>query len=153
MDRPEILNLDTIVPKRRVITLTGKVAEPKSRVIRFICRFIPVLRKKPRKYEIDVSMVNVRTALEVERNFARFAQLSLEFAKEPQDDDQEIVEEMYRLILSVCKQSFPEISKEWLMENLTPEQVLAVFEFILEPLRERVEKNARAARSILESAR
>jgi hypothetical protein len=144
----EILNLDTIIPRPRYIELTEK-AKPKGRFTRLLYTLFPKLQKS-RKHRIDVSRITVRTSLEMDKFMFEFVKASVEFAKNPNDEQSEIVEEMmYTILEKVCQPSAPWVTRDWLMDNLTPDQVIEMFTFILRPYKERIEKNAERLQAAL----
>jgi len=84
---------------------------------------------------VDVSMLPSKLVLELARNRAKFEQEG---------------DEAFDLILDkveqMCKRSNPVVTKEWLMEHSTIQQLMAVIEFVLAPLTEMVEGKKEAGK-------
>lgn len=82
--------------------------------------------------DIDVSKVPTRVVLEIEKN-----------------KDQLQGDGSFNMVLDmackICKPSFPEITVDWLIDNTDINQLRAMLEFIMKPIREKAEKAATKA--------
>lgn len=133
---PEILDLDVFIPHPRIVRLTER-DDPEGlpgKVRRVLRRFGIVPPRRVR--EIDLSQVSTRTTLQIEKHFQSFVEAS------KGEDMSAVEDEMYGLMVVACRQSCPDIDRGWLERNTTPEQILRLFEFILEPLMKRAAENA-----------
>jgi hypothetical protein len=125
----EILNLDVIIPPKRYIKITERPKGPEK-----FNRFIPgFLRFKKRVRKIDVSLTSTRVTLEISKHYQKYLEASIA------GEFDEVENEVYELIVAMCKPSFPEISREWIVDNTNPDQILAWFQFLIKPLYERAE--------------
>lgn len=77
---------------------------------------------------IDVSKIPSRVTLEI-------AQKS-DVLKSGTEDSFPI---LLNLIVNICKPSSPDITTEWLIDNTSLDQLLALIEFILQPIKDRTE--------------
>jgi hypothetical protein len=107
-----ILDLDTLIPEKRIIKLVGK--------------------------EIDVSMIPSRVMLKVIKKLDVFAEMG-----ENLSDDSFF--EIADIAVEICKRSFPEITVEWLIDNTDIIQLIELLQFIVSPLRSKIEKNLQTA--------
>jgi hypothetical protein len=107
-----ILDLDTLIPEKRIIKLAGK--------------------------EIDVSMIPSRVMLKVIKKLDVFAEMG-----ENLSDDSFF--EIADIAVDICKRSFPEITVEWLIDNTDIIQLIELLQFIVSPLRSKIEKNLQTA--------
>jgi len=79
--------------------------------------------------EIDVSKVPTRVMLEVAKKKDDF-----------QSGGDEAFDLMLDLVAKICKPSKPDISTDWIVDNTSMEQLLALLEFVLKPLQDRANK-------------
>lgn len=100
---PKILDLDKLVPDKRIVKLAGK--------------------------EIDVSKIPSRVTLEI-------AQKS-DVLKSGTEASFPLMLEM---VVNICKPSQPDITTDWLVDNTSLDQLMALIEFVLEPVKARAEK-------------
>lgn len=100
----EILDLDKLIPDKRIVKLAGK--------------------------EIDVSKVPTRVVLEIEKN-------------KDQLEGEASFDLVLDMVCKICKPSFPEISVDWLIDNTDMNQLIAMLEFVMKPIREKAEKMAK----------
>ena len=100
----KILDLDKLVPEKRIIRLAGK--------------------------EIDVSKIPSRVTLEIAQK-----------ADVLKSGSEESFPLLLELVVQICKPSQPDINADWLVDNTSLDQLIALIEFVLEPLKERAAKN------------
>ena len=99
-----ILDLDKIIPDKRIIKLAGK--------------------------EIDVSVIPTRVSLEIIKNAEKFKDLT-------NNADDTLFDMVLDLTVKVIKPSFPEVSRDWLLDNTKDLfQLQKLLEFVLEPLQQ-----------------
>lgn len=132
MSDADILDLRKFVPKERYIYLTEKPR--KSDLPGWILKLCPWLRPKRREIKIDLSFQTTRTTLELSNVLQKFAEAS------QKKDFEAVADLMYDIIVVACRQSFPEITREWLQENTSEEEALQIFQFILQPIKDKAEK-------------
>lgn len=103
-NQPEILDLDKLVPKKRIVKLAGK--------------------------EIDVSKIPSEVTLEIagKRDVLN-------------SGSNESFELVFEIIIKVCNAANPDekVTKSWLVQNTTMDQLLALMEFIMKPLQDRAD--------------
>lgn len=97
----KILNLNELVPDRRIIKLADK--------------------------EIDVSRIPSRVTFDLIKN-------SEKLSKETDDS----LDVLMGLVVKICKQSCPDITEDWLIDNTDIEQWQALIKFVLEPIQEKI---------------
>lgn len=78
--------------------------------------------------EIDVSKIPSRVTLEV-----------AEKADVLESGSAESFEIMLDLVVKICKPSKQDITQEWLVDHTSFDQLLALIEFVLEPLQEKIQ--------------
>jgi len=150
MDRkaPEILDLDIFIPPRRVIRITErKTKGPLGRRIQAVLGFFG-LKYPGDVREIDVSQVATGPVLQIEQLLACVSDLSEQAAKAEKGHGAEKATEFYRqiegqmieMLIVACRPSFPEISRAWIEQHATPDQILEWFRFIIKPFEERAER-------------
>lgn len=100
---PKILDLDKLVPDKRIVKLAGK--------------------------EIDVSKIPSRVTLEI-------AQKS-DVLKSGSEESFPL---MLDMVVKICKPSVPDMTSDWLVDNTSLDQLMALIEFVLEPVQKRAEK-------------
>lgn len=110
----EILDLDALVPERRIVKLAGK--------------------------EIDVSVIPSGVILEIEKKKSKL-----------RSGGDETFDLMLDLVCKICKPSFPEIKPQWLIDRTDFNQLQALMEFVMAPIREKAEKAAAKAGKNAES--
>lgn len=98
-----ILDLDKIVPDKRIVKLAGK--------------------------EIDVSKVPSRAVFEIEKN-----------KKKLQSGGDETFDLLLKIACDICRPSFKDITPDWLIDNTDFDQLQALLEFVMQPIREKAEK-------------
>jgi hypothetical protein len=137
MKTPEILDLDLFIPAPRIIRLTEREA-PQGPFARFWRAALRLLGRYPRARvrEIDLSKVSTKATLMIEGNFKAFTE-----AAEKGDFDAAEAR-MYDLMIAAFRDSCPWMTADWLQRNTVPDQIMKIFEFILEPIIERAAKNA-----------
>lgn len=101
-NQPEILDLDKLVPKKRIVKLAGKA--------------------------IDVSKIPSEVTLELAENEDKLQSAGS-------------FEMIFDMVIKICNATNPDedITKEWLVKNTSLEQLMALMEFIMKPLRDRAE--------------
>ncbi|MFJ5625448.1 hypothetical protein ACIQD3_22725 [Peribacillus loiseleuriae] len=77
---------------------------------------------------IDVSVIPSRVTLEIAKKSDKL--------KEGSDESFPI---MLDLVVKICKPSFPEITQDWIVDNTSLNQLLALVEFVLQPIKDRAE--------------
>lgn len=77
---------------------------------------------------IDVSKIPSRVTLEIAKKS--------EVLKSGSEDSFPI---LLDLIVKICRPSQPDITDEWLIDNTSLDQLLAMIEFILQPIKDRTE--------------
>jgi len=101
MSEPKILDLDKLIPDKRVVRLAG--------------------------VEIDVSKIPSRVTMELSEKAAVF-----------KEANEESFPALLDMIVKICKPSQPDITQDWIIDNTSMDQLLALVEFVLEPLQEKV---------------
>ena len=106
--QPEILDLDKLIPAKRIIKLAGK--------------------------EIDVSKIPSEVSLEL-----------AEKADVLKSESTESFPMIFDFVIKICNASNQDekITKEWLVKNTSLEQLVALLEFVMKPIRERSEQNGK----------
>src|SRR5690625_5246151 len=79
--------------------------------------------------EIDVSKIPSRVTMEVAEK--------AEVLKSGSNESFPILLDM---IVKICKPSKPGITQDWIIDNTSMDQLLALIEFVIEPLNEKVEE-------------
>lgn len=102
----EILDLDKLIPKQRVVKLAGK--------------------------EIDVSKIPSRVTLEIAKK-----------SDVLQSGSEESFPILLDVIVKICRPSFSEITDDWIIDNTSLDQLLALIEFILKPIKDRAANNSK----------
>lgn len=92
---------------------------PEQRIIRLAGR------------EIDVSKVPTRVVLEIEKN-----------KKKLQGGGDETFDLLLDFTAKICRPSCPDITSEWLIDNTDFDQLQALLEFVMAPIREKAEQAA-----------
>lgn len=103
MSNPKILDLDKLIPDKRVIVLAGE--------------------------EIDVSKIPSRVTMEVAEKAEVFKEAGSESFPALLD-----------MIVKICKPSKQDITQDWIVDNTSMDQLLALIEFVLEPLQDKVKE-------------
>jgi hypothetical protein len=106
--KPEILDLDKIVPELRIVKLAGK--------------------------EIDVSKIPSEVTLSIAEK--------TDMLKSGSSESFPVI---FDMIIKICNATNPDddITKEWLIRNTSMEQLLALMDFVMKPLRERADVNGK----------
>lgn len=86
--------------------------------------------------DIDVSKIPSRVTLEIAEKSDKL--------KTGSDESFPI---MLDLVVKICKPSFPEITKDWIIDNTDLNQLLTLIEFILKPIKDRTERNGKNTES------
>ncbi len=117
-----VCNIDKVITKKRLIRISEK---PNSKLF----KYLPFLRRyyPPRIREIDVSRAPSRVILELMQEE--------QFMKEQtvQEDDA-LFASLIDKAIKICRPSFPEITKEWILDNLSFEELMAFLKFAMKPL-------------------
>lgn len=100
MSNPNILDLDKLIPDKRVVVLAGE--------------------------EIDVSKIPSRVTMEVAEKADLF-----------QEGNAESFPALLEMIVKICKPSKTDITQDWIVDNTSMDQLLALIEFVLQPLQEK----------------
>lgn len=79
--------------------------------------------------EIDVSKIPSRVTLEI-----------AEKADVLKSGSEESFPLMLDMIVKICKPSQPDITTDWLVDNTSLDQLLALIEFVLKPIQDRADK-------------
>jgi hypothetical protein len=122
----QICDLTKIIPPKRIIKIEEKQAKENLLVRQF--RRIFGIEKKPIIREIDISRVPTRVSIEIEKYFREFGEAT------GKDDFEKVEERMFDIMVDVCKQSFPEVTVQWVKDNTIPEEISEMFQFIIEPI-------------------
>jgi hypothetical protein len=133
----EVLDLDKIIPPSRIFKLTEKVPlKALNKFWRIVWKILGIFGiKKPLIVrEIDVAKTTTRASIEMDRFLDEYQKAATAMEIETIND------RMYDIMITACKPSFPEITLEWLQDNTTPEQVLELFKFVLQPYVDRALK-------------
>jgi hypothetical protein len=92
--------------------------------------------------EIDVTDIPARVVLEL---IKRQNDIQNKIANE----DEALFDWMLDLALKICKPSFPDITIDWVMENMDFEQLKRFLQFVLQPLNDYIEQAADEAKNTL----
>lgn len=103
MSNPTILDLDKLIPDKRIIVLAGE--------------------------EIDVSKIPSRVTMEVAEKADIF-----------KEGSSESFPALLDMIVKICKPSKTDITEDWVIDNTSMDQLLALIEFVLEPLQEKAKE-------------
>lgn len=123
MAKAIICDLDEILETPRIVKLTEKVTG-KTR-------------------EIDVTSVPTVVILELMKR-----EKELKAKVEAEGDD--LFEWMIGMAIKICKPSFPEITRDWIIENMSRfEQLQKFLQFTLQPINEYIDKAAESAKKAL----
>ena len=82
--------------------------------------------------EIDVSKIPSRVTLEIAKKS--------DILKSGSEESFPVLLE---LIVKICKPSQPDITSEWIIDHTSLDQLLALIEFILKPIKDRAEGNGK----------
>lgn len=106
--KAEILDLDKLVPDKRIVKLAGK--------------------------EIDVSKIPSEVTLEM-----------VEQEEKLNSGSGESFDVIFDMMVKISNATNPDddITKDWLVKNTSMEQLLALMEFVMRPLRERAESTGK----------
>lgn len=86
--------------------------------------------------DIDVSKIPSRVTLEIASKSDKL--------KEGSEESFPI---MLDLVVKICKPSFPEVTKDWIIDHTDLNQLLALIEFILKPIKDRAKSNEKNVES------
>jgi hypothetical protein len=84
--------------------------------------------------EIDVSIIPSAVVLEIEKNKTKL-----------KSGGEETFTLVLDMVSKICKPSFPEVTSQWLIDNTSFEQLQALLDFVMKPIREKAEKAAAKA--------
>ncbi len=110
--KPEILDLDVIKPKKRLVKLSGK--------------------------EIDVTVIPFDIMIEIADNYDKFQALALEKGEIKGEELKAVLELLYKITINICGNSRPEITEDWLKKNVDLVQMLSLMGLIIKPLFDKV---------------
>jgi|SRR5690606_23579305 len=79
--------------------------------------------------EIDVSKIPSRVTMEVAQK--------ADILRSGSDESFPI---MIDMIVKILKQSKPDVTRDWIIDNTSMDQLIALIEFVLEPLNKKVEE-------------
>lgn len=77
--------------------------------------------------EIDVSKIPSRVTMEVAEKADMF-----------DGQNAESFDVLLDMIIKICKPSKPDITKDWIIDNTEMNQLIALIQFVIEPLQEKV---------------
>lgn len=90
-------------------------------------------------YDIDVSIVSARVSLK----FIQFSQkhsFNVENLQASQSMDVSALEDMIDIIAIICQRTAPEITKDYLLDNVDMATLIEFITFIFQPLNRLIEK-------------
>lgn len=79
--------------------------------------------------DIDVSKIPSRVTMELSKKQKVFKEAS-----------EESFPALIEMIIKIMKPSKPDVTDDWLIDNTSMDQLLALIEFVLEPLQDKVEE-------------
>ncbi|WP_284037462.1 hypothetical protein [Neobacillus sp. 114] len=82
--------------------------------------------------EIDVSKIPSRVTLEIAKK-----------SDVLKSGSEESFPLLLELIVKICKPSQPDITSEWIIDNTSLDQLMALIEFILKPIKDRASGNGK----------
>lgn len=100
MSNPKILDLDKLIPDKRIVKLAGQ--------------------------EIDVSKIPSRVTLEIAEK--------AEVLRSGSNDSFPV---LLNMIIKIMNK--PDITQDWLIDNTSVDQLLALIEFVIEPLQDKIQ--------------
>lgn len=113
MSDAQILNLDELIQTPRIVKLTEKATGIKR--------------------EINVTDVPSGVVLELIKQES-------DLKTKAKTEDQSLFDWMMDIAIKICKPSFPEISIEWIRDNMTFNQLRQFLIFVLEPLNQYIQE-------------
>jgi len=122
MAEAKICDLDEILLPKRIIKITGKVDK--------ISR------------EIDVTEIPARVILELIKR-------ENDLKKKMNDPDDNIFDWMLDMAIDICKPSFAEMSKDWIIENMSFDQLQRFLQFVLQPVNDYIESAVEEAKKTM----
>jgi hypothetical protein len=114
-----ILNLDEVLSQERIVQLTE--------------------RSTGVKRKIDVTNIPARVILELTKRES-------DLKEKAQSEDEGLFDWMTEIAIKICKPSFPEITLDWIMDNMNFNQLQQFLKFVLQPLDEYIKEAAEAAK-------
>jgi len=97
MDMDDIIDLDVLRPKQRVIKIGGKT--------------------------IDVSYVPCAITFEVDIAVGKISAYDVEKLKENGEETKNAFKDILQLCVLYCKHKYPEMNEQWFLDNTTASQV------------------------------
>ena len=117
-----VCNIDKVITKKRLIRISEK---PNSKLF----KYLPFLRRyyPPSIREIDVSRAPSRVILELmqEEQF---------MSEQVTQEDDALFSSLIDKTIKICRPSFQTISKEWILDNMSFEELMAFLKFAMKPL-------------------
>ena len=136
---PKVLNVAEFLPETRILEVPEK--RRYGKFLTFVFNLFPKLRPADPVRKIDVSKTTARVTLTLMLQVGKFAKLA-------EQNDEGAFDELLELMVLIFKPSFPEVTADWIRDNLTFEQIIGAFQYCIEPLKEQVTKNAAAAQML-----
>jgi len=136
---PKILNVAEFLPETRILEVPEK--RRYGKFLTFVFNLIPGLRPTDPVRKIDVSKTTARVTLTLMLQVGKFAKLA-------EKEDEGAFNELLELMVLMFKPSFSEVTTDWILDNMTTEQIIGAFQYCIEPLKEQVSKNAAAAQML-----
>jgi len=133
----EILDIEKLIPEKRMLRIPEKQIFNKFQTVFY--QLFPKLKPKLIVREIDVSQTSARVTFKLLQQVGKFAKLAQE------EEDEQALEELLELLVLMFKPSFPEVTADWIKDQMTLEQIVGAFQFCIEPLVEQTVKNPQAA--------
>ena len=117
-----VCNIDKVVTKKRLIRISENPKWKIFKCLPFLRRYYP-----PRVREIDVSRAPSRVILELmqEEQF---------MSEQVKQEDDALFSSLIDKAIKICRPSFPEITKEWILDNMSFEELMAFLKFAMKPL-------------------
>jgi len=129
-----VCNIDKVVTTRRVIRISEK--QRAGRVF----KYLPFLKRffLPKIHEIDVSRAPSRVILELVQEEQL---MKVQAAQE----DEALFDNLLDKTIKICRPSFPGITKDWLLDNMSFEELMAFLKFAMKPLNDYLDGMAEEA--------
>lgn len=146
----EIINLDILNPEPRTILITVPAGGPKLPAFLVKWFHIPTTRN----LQITIKPPNFRLSQTLAQKYLQFVKLSLESVEnllESGGKSGEMQDLMIDIVVTAIKPSFPLMSKQWIEEiELSDDALAKLFEFVVQPIQDKIRKNAETLQRLVQ---
>lgn len=153
----EVLNLDIVTAEKRKLILS---ATPKRNLVDKVLR-----RNGPKQIVIEIPPYSFRQSLELTTKYIKFLNMTIrqttessvvpdaeneeDFFNKTLESSMNIRESMVDIVITALNPMFPDISQDWITKNIQNEEAIPkIFDFLMQPIQEKIEKNAKALQGL-----